>query len=328
MKTNRTPLGKFVGKQAPTPRPAAAGRTGEDERTSRPPPVSDKPLSVMDRIKLLKKPASGEGDGGDGKSGHPPKLTDGFSPLSGRRMKKDSSVTDLIKNYHSNSNGGSDGEARPTSPEQKPFLPPKPPGVSPIHSAKEKSPLLTRRPIGQQNAPPPSLPERTDRSSSSESSPARHVPHWKKTPSQEQHESGRHGAQKEEQPAWKRGAEEQPAWKRGAEEQPAWKRGAEEQPAWKRGPEVADSQPSWKKAAEEREQPKRWKKKEQEGSRAVPQFKPREENRPELPPPATPPPPEQGGKSPGPSRQSFTYKSVTATLVCFLSLNPHPPTLS
>lgn len=291
MKTNRTGFpvpGKFVGRQNP---PSPRAHEEEEERTSKP-IVSGKPLSVMERIKLLKKPAGDEGGSSDEKSGPPPRPPDGFSPQSGRRMKKESSVSDLIKTYHSN--GNSNGEKRTTSPEQKPFLPPKPAGVSPKHVTNEKSPHLKRRPIGQQNAPPPALPDRTDQSLG-ESSPARQVPHWRKTPAQEQ-EPVRPVQQREEQPVWKRGGEE------------------------------ADSQPSWKKAAEEREQPKppqRWKRKEEE-SRAVPTLKQREENRPELPTPPTPSPPtppEPGRESSGPSRPSFTYKS--ATLLCLVSLHTY-----
>ncbi|CAI8011174.1 Lymphocyte cytosolic protein 2 [Geodia barretti] len=293
MKGSGVPVpGKFLGRSAL--RPVGTKTDGEPK-----PVVSDKPMSIQERIKLLKKPG---GEGGEGRKGQPPpKPAEGVSPCTRRKMSKDSSVSDLIKSYHS---GGSstDGEkSRPMSPETKPALPVKPPALSPKHG--ERSPQPKRHPTTQQI--PPGLPEKRSGQ-----------PPWKKTASEEQEEQEppkktRQTVSKEEgQRPWQRrtsaeeATEHRPPWRKtGGEEtvdvRPPWRKtGGEEtvdvRPPWRKtgGEETADVRPPWRKNEEVSESRPPWRKPSVE-----------EESQPSWKRPAAESPPQEGVV-----RSSFTHQ--------------------
>ena len=240
MKANRTagvsggggfPVpGKFVTKTN-GPKPPLTVKPDIKKENGKP-QVSDKPMSVQERINMLKKPTE---DGVVGGGIRPQKPAEGLSPCTGRKMTKKSSVTNLIKNFHTNSSSGgdvsSDGESRIMSPERKPSIPLKPTSTS--MNTNTNTAQLKRRAIGQQVAPAPSIPERSNKPP--EPSPTRQVPLWKKTPSAEENETQKPGWKTNDQqpnkPPWKKAAEErdtQPPWKKAAEEQLPWKKAAEE----------------------------------------------------------------------------------------------------
>lgn len=281
--------GKFVRKHGTT-------IEVQEEEGKAKPSIADKPLSVQERIKLLKKPV---GQGTENLT-RPPKPTEGVSPLTKKKMSKESSVSDLIKNYPGSSG---EGEGRATSPEQKPFLPPKPAGPNPNQNISTVSPHLKRRPIGQHQAPPPALPDRPDNSSSGKPPPSQDPP-WKRPPAEEKDRPKSPWQKREEpsKPSWQRHDNDQerpkPPWQR-TEEEP-WKRKIEAE----RKPEVP-----MKKTSEERQPPsvqQRWKAMEEESSRAPPPWKQREETKPELPRKSESPVPPL--PTIDPPRKSFSYK--------------------
>lgn len=281
--------GKFVRKQG-------TSEVQEEEGKIKP-SIADKPLSVQERIKLLKKPIGQDTDN----QIRPPKPPEGISPLTKKKMTKESSVTDLIKNYPGSS---AEGEGRATSPEQKPFLPPKPAGANHKQNISTVSPHLKRRPIGQHQAPPPALPERPDHSSGVKP-PTSQDPPWKRLPAEER-EPPKPSWQKREDPpkaSWQKhdNGHDKP--------KPPWQK-PEEEP-WKRKME-AEKKPDlpMKKVSEER-QPlivqQRWKAVEEEASRAPPSWSQREEAKPELPRKSDSPPAPAVAPT-EPPRKSFSYK--------------------
>ena len=237
-KTGRVPPvpGQFVRKQ----------RTidVQEEEGKAKPSITDKPLSVQERIKLLKKPI---GQGTDNPN-RPPKPLEGVSPLTKKKMSKESSVSDLIKNYPGSSGGE---EERATSPEQKPFLPPKPAGPN-KQNISTVSPHLKRRPIGQHQAPPPALSDQPDNSSSGKLPPNQDPP-WKRPPVEEK-DPPRPPWQKREEPpkpSWqKREEPPKPSWqKREEPPKPSWqKRDEPPKPSWQKHEELP--KPSWQKRDE------------------------------------------------------------------------------
>ena len=330
--------GQFVARRGAGVKPPGNQQEGEEEGGK--PALPGKPMSVQDRIKMWKKPedkGSSSSNGDQNQLAPPPKeVSVGISPMTGRKLKKETSVTDLIKSYHGGSgSSGGEREERTLSPDRKPFLPPKPPGASPKHTVTAKSPQLQRRRIEQvpQDAPPPNLPSRR----ATEKPPLRQDPAWKKPateepakPAWQKREEEREAPKpqpvqrkeeaKDTRPAWKKPAEEakdtRPAWNPAKDTRPAWKKPAEEakdtRPAWKKPAEEAkDTRPAWKNPAEEA--PKRWKA-EEEIARAQPPWKQREEQKSEPPvPPAKvecrDEQTESGTESPSMTRKmSFTYK--------------------
>ena len=297
--------GQFVARRGAGVKPPGNQQEGEEEGGK--PALPGKPMSVHDRIKMWKKPEDkgSSSSNGDQNQLAPPlkKVAEGVSPMTGRKLKKEISVTDLIKNYHGGSgSSGGEREERTLSPDRKPFLPPKPPGASPKHTVTAKSPQLERRRIEQvpQDAPPPSLPSRR----ATEKPPLRQDPAWKKPateeppkPAWQKREEEREAPKpqpvqrkeeaKDTRPAWKKPAEEtkdtRPAWKKPAEEtkdtRPAWKKPAEEakdtRPAWKKPAEEAkDTRPAWKKPAEETKHSRpAWKKPAEEAKDTRPAWK-------------------------------------------------------
>ena len=238
MKANRagggSPVpGKFLGRAGLRP-VGGAGKSEEKEESSKP-AVSNQPMSIQERIKLLNKKPGPTAEETEVRK-PPPKPADGVSPCTGRKMTRDNSVSDLIKSYHSGggSTGGtssSEGErSRPMSPEAKPSIPAKPSALSPKHSnTSDRSPHIKRKPLGQQLGPAPSLPERRA---------AAALP-WKK------------GVEEEAEPV------KRPPWQTEERERlKHWKKEVEpEERSWRRERERDSQATVWKKPAADPPQP-------------------------------------------------------------------------
>ena len=131
-------MGQFVARKGLAHNgPAKPG--GREEQKPLHSTNPNKPMSIQERIKLLKKnqeeeEEEEEEEGGARQLTPPPKPVGDVSPLSGRKMKKQSSVKDLMKKY-----GNSSDERECVSPEDKPSRPPKP-SLSPKHGGGVVSP--------------------------------------------------------------------------------------------------------------------------------------------------------------------------------------------
>ena len=178
---SRSSMGQFVGQRK---REGSAGKTETcadsaaiekaGSQSAPRPALPNKPLSVQERIRQLKQGAVGQ------QSTKQPGLAPGpppgdISPMSGRRVERKESVSELTRRYGSSgSGGGSDEESGRSTTPVKPLQPPKQSSVAAAPAAQAAT-VSPPHPLPEKpNSMEPQIPDRTMKPAKQPHTPPKH----------------------------------------------------------------------------------------------------------------------------------------------------------
>ena len=178
---SKSSMGRFIGqrkeevagKTEARSDPAATEKTGGQSAPR--PALPNKPLSIQERIRKLKHGGVG-GQQGAMQPGSPPGPPPGdISPLSGRRVERKKSVSELTRRYGSSSSGGgSDEESGRSTTPVKPLRPPKQSDMTAAPAARGGMVSPTHSLPEQPEKVEPRIPDRTAKPAKQAQIPPRH----------------------------------------------------------------------------------------------------------------------------------------------------------